>query len=165
MKRIDTYVKSNCTNNGLKNSIGRITIVYLLDNTKCINIIGSVKYTTNIKMEMEACIQALNCIPLEKRHETIMTIYTDSTLILNGINNKWVDDWKKHRWRTKRGTEVANKEQWILLIELMKDFGGVMFTPIDSTNQTIISLLDTNLEKKIPPNGLLQKELIAIPKQ
>lgn len=163
MKRIEAYVKSNCTNNGLENSIGRITIVYLLDDTKCINIIGSVKYTTNVKMEMEACIQALSCIPLEKRDDTTLIIHTDSSLVLNAINNNWINEWKKHRWRTKGGTERANKEQWILLVELIKDFGGVVFTQIDDKNQAMKDLLETNLQKRIPPNGLLQKELIAMP--
>lgn len=68
---------------------------------------GSAKNTTNNRMEMQACIEALKILP-EGSH---VYLHTDSKYVRNGIT-QWVNMWKNRGWKTKEGGEVANVDLW-----------------------------------------------------
>ena len=55
------------------------------------NISGSVKNTTNNRMELLAAIMALKNV----KNNSEITIYTDSTYVKKGIT-EWVLKWKKN---------------------------------------------------------------------
>lgn len=69
--------------------------------------------TTNNRMEMMAAVKALEHLD----EGMICTIHTDSQYLRDGML-KWVDAWKKRQWKTKRGTDVLNKDLWMQLDEL-----------------------------------------------
>jgi len=72
---------------------------------------GREDYTTNNKMELLAVISALNSIPNERE----ITIYTDSSYVLNGIT-RWVKGWQRNNWKTSKKEEVLNKDLWEKLV-------------------------------------------------
>ena len=80
-------------------------------------ITGSVKDTTNNKMELMAPIMALKQI---KQNDQI-EIYTDSQYVRLGIT-EWVHKWIKNNWQTSKKEPVKNKELWIQLYELTNQF-------------------------------------------
>ena len=88
---------------------------YINDEIKKIS--GSVKDTTNNKMELMAPIMALKQIKQNNQIE----IYTDSQYVRLGIT-EWVHKWIKNNWQTSKKEPVKNKELWIQLYELTNQF-------------------------------------------
>ncbi len=94
----------------------------------CINgkeISGSegVKNTTNNRMEIQAVVEGLDfyfrfC---DNREVDIgpIKIVTDSMYVING-STQWVRKWKRYGWRTSNGNEVANRDKWEELYDLLE---------------------------------------------
>ena len=108
---IKIYTDGACLNN--PGNGGWAAIINFNDEVKKIS--GSVKDTTNNKMELMAPIQALQTI---KERQPI-EIYTDSQYVRLGITD-WVHKWLKNNWLTSKKEPVKNKELWIQLYELNK---------------------------------------------
>ena len=84
-------------------------------NSEIVKISGSVKDTTNNKMELMAPIKALQ----EIKEQQPIEIYTDSQYVKLGITD-WIHKWIKNNWQTSKKEPVKNKELWIELYELTK---------------------------------------------
>ena len=84
-------------------------------NSEIKRISGSVKDTTNNKMELMAPIKALQ----EIKEQQPIEIYTDSQYVKLGITD-WIHKWIKNNWQTSKKEPVKNKELWIELYELTK---------------------------------------------
>ena len=106
---IKIYTDGSCLNN--PGNGGWAAIISINDEIKKIS--GSVKDTTNNKMELMAPIKALQEIN-EKRP---IKIYTDSQYVRMGITD-WIHKWIKNNWLTSKKEPVKNKELWIQLFEL-----------------------------------------------
>ena len=78
-------------------------------------ISGSVKDTTNNKMELMAPIKAIQ----EIKEQQPIEIYTDSQYVKLGITD-WIHKWIKNDWQTSKKEPVKNKELWMELYELTK---------------------------------------------
>ena len=79
-------------------------------------ISGSVKDTTNNKMELMAPIKAIQ----EVKEQQPIEIYTDSQYVKLGITD-WIHKWIKNNWQTSKKEPVKNKELWMELYELTKN--------------------------------------------
>lgn len=80
--------------------------------------------TTNNRMELLAVIEALNFIKNNSIENA--TIYTDSQLITNAINEHWLERWVKNGWLTSNKTKVLNIDLWQKLHFLL-NFVNVKF--------------------------------------
>ena len=89
----------------------------IIENEKKTHIKGSKKDTTNNQMELLAPIKALKKIPKGSN----VQIFTDSKYVKSGIT-EWIHNWKKNGWKTANKQPVKNKELWIDLDELSKNF-------------------------------------------
>ena len=108
---IKIYTDGSCLNN--PGNGGWAAIININNNVKKIS--GSVKGTTNNKMELMAPIKALQTIEEKQPIE----IYTDSQYVRLGITD-WVHKWIKNNWLTSKKEQVKNKELWIQLYNLNK---------------------------------------------
>ena len=106
---ITIYTDGSCLNN--PGNGGWAAIINVNGEVKKIS--GSVKDTTNNKMELMAPIKALQ----EIRGNEQIEIYTDSQYVRLGITD-WVNKWIKNNWQTSKKEPVKNKELWIQLHEL-----------------------------------------------
>jgi len=106
---IKIYTDGSCLNNPGNGGWAAI----INDNGVIKKISGSVKDTTNNKMELMAPIKALQEI---KGNEQI-EIFTDSQYVKLGITD-WVHKWIKNNWQTSKKESVKNKELWVQLYEL-----------------------------------------------
>ena len=70
--------------------------------------------TTNNRMELMGVIIAMESIDSPEDIE----VYSDSLYIVNAFNKKWIDNWKKHDWKTTSNTAVKNKDLWERLLEV-----------------------------------------------
>ena len=110
---ITIYTDGSCLNN--PGNGGWAAIININNNVKKIS--GSVKDTTNNKMELMAPIKALQ----EIKEKQPIEIYTDSQYVRLGITD-WVHKWMKNNWQTSKKEPVKNKELWIQLYELTSSF-------------------------------------------
>ena len=110
---IKIYTDGSCLNNPGNGGWAAI----INDNEIIKKISGSVKNTTNNKMELMAPIMALQ--EIDKNNE--IEIYTDSQYVRLGIT-EWIHKWIKNNWQTSKKEPVKNKELWIQLYELTKSY-------------------------------------------
>jgi len=110
---ITIYTDGSCLNN--PGNGGWAAIININNDVKKIS--GSVKDTTNNKMELMAPIKALQ----EIKEKQPIEIYTDSQYVRLGITD-WVHKWIKNNWQTSKKEPVKNKELWIQLYELTNSF-------------------------------------------
>ena len=110
---IKIYTDGSCLNN--PGDGGWAAIININDKVKKIS--GSVKDTTNNKMELMAPIKALQ----EINEKLPIEIYTDSQYVRMGITD-WIHKWIKNNWLTSKKEPVKNKELWIQLYELTNSF-------------------------------------------
>jgi len=106
---IKIYTDGSCLNN--PGDGGWAAIINTNGDVKKIS--GSVKDTTNNKMELTAPIKALQ----EVKGNQQIEIYTDSQYVKLGITD-WVHKWIKNNWQTSKKVPVKNKELWVQLHEL-----------------------------------------------
>lgn len=72
--------------------------------------------TTNNRMELLATIVALEKIPSNAKVE----IYSDSSYVVNAINQNWLENWQKKGWKTANKKPVKNKDLWLRLLKQLK---------------------------------------------
>ncbi|MBN1153285.1 ribonuclease HI [candidate division KSB1 bacterium] len=80
---------------------------------------GRKSSTTCNQMELTACIQGLNKIA-EYATQKAITVYSDSTYVVDTLNNKWYVTWQSNGWRTSAGSPVKNKELWTKLLSAIQ---------------------------------------------
>ena len=85
------------------------------DKEKQNNISGSVKDTTNNRMELIAPIMALKKI----KSKSDVVIFTDSSYVKNGIT-EWIKRWEKNGWKNANKKPIKNKDLWAKLDSLCK---------------------------------------------
>ena len=65
---------------------------------------------TNNRAELKACTHALKAAP----PQVPLQLCVDSQLVTDGVT-LWLPGWIRRKWRTKQGSLVANKDQWLEL--------------------------------------------------
>lgn len=80
-------------------------------------ISGGYRKTTNNRMELMAVIEALKTI---KKKSMEIDIHTDSNLIVNTINQGWMESWKKKGWKKSNKKPVLNQDLLMILDEQLK---------------------------------------------
>ena len=77
---------------------------------------GGEQNTTNQKMELTAAYVAL-----EKMDEgQVVTIYSDSSYLINCMRRGWYKKWQENGWINHPGGPVANRDLWERLLEATK---------------------------------------------
>ena len=100
------YTDGACAGNPGKGGWAAI----ILDGEHQSSLSGSVRNTTNNRMELMAPFMALKKI--KKKSE--ITIYTDSKYVKDGIT-EWIKKWKLNNWKSSSKKPVKNKDLWVKL--------------------------------------------------
>ena len=77
---------------------------------------GGERNTTNQRMELTACIKGLEEIQ-EKGAE--VEVYSDSAYLVNCLQQKWYEKWRKNGWRNAKRGPVENRDLWEMLLNLV----------------------------------------------
>jgi ribonuclease HI len=117
-EKIIIYCDGACSGNQFKNNVGGWGAVLVFKNKKK-EIFGGEKNTTNQRMELTACIKALE--QLKSKHYSI-EIYSDSAYLINCINHAWYKKWEKNGWKNSKKNPVENKDLWETLLQLINDY-------------------------------------------
>ncbi|MCH5166108.1 MAG: ribonuclease HI [Clostridiales bacterium] len=111
MKSVDIYTDGACSGNPGKG--GWCAILMYGGKEKVLS--GGDPDTTNNRMEVYAAIAGLSA--LKERCE--VKLYSDSSYLVNAVEQGWLYNWKRNGWRTADKKTVKNKELWEKLDELL----------------------------------------------
>lgn len=105
------YTDGGCSGNPGPGGYG----VVILDGELRIELSGGFRLTTNNRMEMMACIVALQQLVAT---EKCIRIYSDSSYLVNGITKGWAKGWRSRGWRKSDGQPAVNSDLWENLLNL-----------------------------------------------
>jgi len=115
--RIIIYCDGACSGNQSSKNVGGWGAV-LKYNDKLKEICGGERNTSNQRMELTACIKALETI---KSKDIPIDIYSDSAYLINCMRERWYMTWQKNGWKNAKKQPVENQDLWKqLLAELEK---------------------------------------------
>lgn len=108
---ISIYTDGGCRNNPGPGGYGAILIVDGHEQ----ELSGGFQHTTNNRMELMACIVALRAV---KQRNRPITLYSDSSYVVNGISKGWARNWRRKGWIKSDKQPAINPDLWGELLEL-----------------------------------------------
>lgn len=102
------YTDGSCRGNPGPGGYG----VIILDGDTRRELAGGFRLTTNNRMELLACIVALEA--LKKPSKVIL--YSDSSYVVNGISKDWAKKWRANNWMRNRTDPAINADLWKALL-------------------------------------------------
>lgn len=76
-------------------------------------ISGGFRLTTNNRMELTACIQALKALKKSSK----VSLFSDSKYVVDGISKGWAAKWRKNSWMRTKKDPAINPDLWEQLLE------------------------------------------------
>ncbi|MBI4548536.1 MAG: ribonuclease HI [Ignavibacteriae bacterium] len=116
--RIIIYCDGACSGNQFLNNKGGWGVV-LKYKDKIKEIYGGELNTSNQRMELTACIKAIEQL---KRKDLPIEIYSDSAYLVNCIQQQWYKKWQKNGWKNVNKKAVENKDLWQRLVTLLEKY-------------------------------------------
>ena len=95
-------------------------------------ISGGEKNTTNLRMEVTAAYIALETI--EEGH--IVTLYSDSSYLVNCMRRGWYKKWWENGWLNSRKEPVANRDLWERLLDATQRHQEVRWRKVKGHSKT-----------------------------
>ncbi len=111
-KKIVIYTDGACSGNPGKGGWGAL----LMYGTSTREISGYSPATTNNRMELAAAIEALEAL----KEPCTVEIYSDSSYLVNAINEGWLKRWTLNNWKTAAKKSVENIDLWQKILKLIK---------------------------------------------
>lgn len=112
MKKVEIFTDGACSGNPGPGGWGAVLRYGGREKELC----GGEETTTNNRMELTACIEALSC--LKEPCEVVMT--TDSQYVVNGMTKGWAESWQKNGWIKSDKKPAQNKDLWERLLNEAK---------------------------------------------
>lgn len=78
---------------------------------------GGYRWTTNNRMELMACIQAIKAL----QGNPNVVLYSDSSYVVRGINEGWARRWRANNWKREQDKQAENADLWADLLELIEE--------------------------------------------
>jgi ribonuclease HI len=75
---------------------------------------GGFRLTTNNRMELMACIKALEAL----KFECSVVLYSDSRYVVDGITEGWAERWRAQGWQRNERARAENVDLWARLLDL-----------------------------------------------
>lgn len=110
MKTVYIFTDGACSGNPGPGGWGAV----LRYNTAEKQLSGGEKDTTNNRMELTACIEALKMLKEPCRVE----LTTDSQYVVNGITKGWAESWRRNGWKKSDKKPALNSDLWAQLLDL-----------------------------------------------
>jgi ribonuclease HI len=86
----------------------------ILDGTRRTELSGGFRRTTNNRMELTACIAALDYLAAP----AAVALHSDSRYVVNGISKGWARRWRRNNWMRTRSEPALNADLWEKLLDL-----------------------------------------------
>lgn len=113
---VTIYCDGACSGNQFRGNKGGWGAVLLYrDASK--ELRGGEKDTSNQRMELMGCIEALACLKGEGLN---VVVYSDSAYLVNGMQQRWYERWEKNGWLNYHRKPVENRDLWERLLEFVR---------------------------------------------
>ena len=112
MKNVTIYTDGACSGNPGPGGWGAL----LMYGSSTREISGYSPATTNNRMELSAAIEALEVL----REPCKVDVYSDSSYLVNAVNNGWLERWTRNNWQTAAKKSVENIDLWQKILKLLK---------------------------------------------
>jgi ribonuclease HI len=113
MRQVAIYTDGACSGNGRGDSRGGWAAILVLHSGER-ELSGAEPRSTNQRMELRAAIEGLKAVPGPAE----VTVYSDSSYVVNCFRDRWFDGWRRNGWRNSKRQPVANRELWEELVGL-----------------------------------------------
>jgi ribonuclease HI len=143
-EKIIVYCDGACSNNQQRDNRGGWGAI-LQYKGKTREISGAEKNTTNNRMELLACIKALEAV---KTRSLPIAVFTDSAYLANCLLQKWYLRWQKNGWQTAAKKPVENKGLWLRLLALKDKFSRITFHKVAGHSQIALNERADQLAKE-----------------
>ncbi|WP_419177109.1 ribonuclease HI [Desulfosediminicola sp.] len=110
MKNVSIYTDGACSGNPGVGGFGCV----LIHGEHRREILGGYKLTTNNRMELIACINALEAL----KYECEVNLYTDSKYVVDSIEQGWAAKWRMNGWKRNKKDKAENPDLWRQLLDL-----------------------------------------------
>ena len=77
---------------------------------------GGRRLTTNNRMEILAAIEGLQVL----KQPSSVTLYSDSQYLVNAMEKRWAEKWRKNGWMRTKSEKAINPDLWEKLLDLCK---------------------------------------------
>jgi ribonuclease HI len=143
MSKVTVYCDGACSGNQYSSNTGGWgAVLKYSDRHK--EIYGGERNTTNQRMELTACIKALEQIGASYNE---VDVYSDSAYLVNCINRKWYENWQRNGWKNYKKQPVENKDLWERLLKLLSQ-KTVTFTKVTGHSGLELNELADKLARK-----------------
>ena len=112
MKKVEIFTDGACSGNPGPGGWGAVLRFGGREKELC----GGDDDTTNNRMELTACIEALSAL----KEPCEVTLTTDSQYVVNGMTKGWAASWQKNGWIKSDKKPAQNPDLWEKLLELSK---------------------------------------------
>ena len=89
----------------------------LIHGDKQKELSGGRRLTTNNRMEMMAAIEGLQAL----KSPSTVTLYSDSQYLVNAMEKRWAERWRKNGWMRTKSERAINSDLWQMLLELCQN--------------------------------------------
>jgi ribonuclease HI len=108
--KISVYTDGGCRGNPGPGGYG----VIILEGGRRTELAGGFRLTTNNRMELMACIEALRALP----GGADIVLHSDSRYVVNGIGKGWARKWRTNGWMRTKSEAAENSDLWAELLKL-----------------------------------------------
>jgi ribonuclease HI len=109
-KPIEIYTDGACLGNPGPGGYG----VVLLYGEHRKELSGGFRFTTNNRMELMAAIEGLKALKTSSE----VWLYSDSRYLVDAVNLKWLEGWRRRNWVKSNKEPVKNIDLWKEIVEL-----------------------------------------------
>lgn len=109
-KEIIIYTDGACSGNPGPGGYGAV----FLSGNERFELSEGYRRTTNNRMEMLAIIVALEFVRLDMP----ITVYSDSSYVINAITKNWAKGWQKRGWVKSDGEPAKNPDLWQRMLDV-----------------------------------------------
>ncbi len=110
MTEVTIYTDGGCHGNPGPGGYGAV----LLCGQRRKELSGAYKHTTNNRMELLACISALEALKQPCR----VTLHSDSKYIVDSVTKGWARRWRSNHWKRNKNEKAINPDLWARLLDL-----------------------------------------------
>lgn len=108
MKRVIIHTDGACKGNPGPGGYGAV----LVCGKHRKEVSAGYRLTTNNRMELRAAIAALELLS----EPCLVELHSDSKYLIQAINERWIDGWKRRNWLKSDKQPVKNQDLWQLLL-------------------------------------------------
>ena len=109
-QKVIIYTDGGCSGNPGPGGYGAV----ILFNGHRKELSGGYRLTTNNRMEMIACIKAIESL----EPGCGVRLYSDSSYVVNGITKGWAGKWRKNGWIRSGSEKAQNIDLWSKLLDV-----------------------------------------------